>query len=120
VSTPTCPNCGVVLPEAEVNDGWCETCGKRLPTSITSHHSGRAAGRQPRSRFAPPAKTSASGWVLILTGCVLVGGAAMVAGALLGARGVGLAFWGGLAGGLGAGLGRALARATGRWPKDEG
>jgi hypothetical protein len=30
----TCPNCGTNVSSAEERDGWCETCGKKLP----GHH----------------------------------------------------------------------------------
>lgn len=29
-----CPNCEANLPESEVRDGWCESCGKRLPPTL--------------------------------------------------------------------------------------
>jgi hypothetical protein len=29
-----CPFCQAVLPTQEVVDGWCETCGKRLPSAV--------------------------------------------------------------------------------------
>ncbi len=31
----TCPNCGATMPPQEIADGWCETCGKRLPAYLT-------------------------------------------------------------------------------------
>jgi hypothetical protein len=30
-----CPNCDAALPASEVAGGWCESCGKKLPPSIT-------------------------------------------------------------------------------------
>jgi hypothetical protein len=29
-----CPNCNAHLPPQEGTDGWCETCGKKLPAGI--------------------------------------------------------------------------------------
>ena len=30
----SCPHCQAGLSLAEANDGWCESCGKRLPPSV--------------------------------------------------------------------------------------
>ena len=30
-----CPNCDVMLSRKQVAEGWCETCGKKLPLAIT-------------------------------------------------------------------------------------
>jgi hypothetical protein len=35
-----CPNCKATLPPQEVEYGWCENCGKKLPAWITSHTPG--------------------------------------------------------------------------------
>lgn len=29
-----CPSCEAVLSAAELSDGWCETCGKKVPPDI--------------------------------------------------------------------------------------
>ena len=29
-----CPYCSAALPRRELDDGWCETCGKSLPTFV--------------------------------------------------------------------------------------
>lgn len=34
MTTATCPVCNASLPPQEVIDGWCETCGKKLPLYI--------------------------------------------------------------------------------------
>ncbi|HEY8504001.1 MAG TPA: hypothetical protein VIL46_05425 [Gemmataceae bacterium] len=39
----TCPYCEIVLTRQEVADGWCETCGKKLPPNFRDR--GRAFGR---------------------------------------------------------------------------
>jgi len=34
-----CLHCSVILPPHEISDGWCDSCGKRLPTSLyTASH----------------------------------------------------------------------------------
>src|SRR5881392_2889026 len=35
MSTPTCPNCGAALGPTDLSDGWCDTCGKKLPSGLT-------------------------------------------------------------------------------------
>ncbi|MDB5308687.1 MAG: hypothetical protein JWO38_2889 [Gemmataceae bacterium] len=27
----TCPTCGINLPGADIQAGWCESCGKKIP-----------------------------------------------------------------------------------------
>ena len=34
--TVTCPRCHVILPAGEIESGWCENCGKKLPPTILS------------------------------------------------------------------------------------
>jgi hypothetical protein len=50
----TCPNCKADLPPQEVIDGWCETCGKKLPafvrTAATASGRTTAAGAGDASR----------------------------------------------------------------------
>jgi hypothetical protein len=31
-----CPTCHVVLPEQDLEEGWCDQCGKQIPLSIQS------------------------------------------------------------------------------------
>ena len=74
-----CPNCSAPLPKRELDDGWCETCGKSLPTFVY-HQAGLkgpkghaipagnvataslpvSAGLDPEDRIAP--------WKLVLLG----------------------------------------------------
>jgi hypothetical protein len=34
MTEPICPSCGVHLPPGELAEGWCETCGKRIPAHV--------------------------------------------------------------------------------------
>lgn len=34
MSNVTCPNCNTPLPAKEIAEGWCENCGKKIPTWI--------------------------------------------------------------------------------------
>src|SRR5690348_5368403 len=46
MSAATCPHCDAILPPQELADGWCETCGKRIPSGIIAA-AGRWRGRGP-------------------------------------------------------------------------
>jgi uncharacterized RDD family membrane protein YckC len=39
----TCPFCNAGLQSQEVADGWCETCGKKLPSAVTGKPAGLSA-----------------------------------------------------------------------------
>jgi hypothetical protein len=34
MSAISCPYCDVIVPAKEIDDGWCENCGKKLPPSF--------------------------------------------------------------------------------------
>lgn len=53
-----CPNCQTLLPPQAIEDGWCETCGKKIPDGLRrragtpkSATSGRQPSAEPVSRF---------------------------------------------------------------------
>ena len=50
--TYQCHHCNVVLPEAELAEGWCGGCGKKLPSTF------KAAVRGPQKLVAPPPETN--------------------------------------------------------------
>jgi len=41
----TCPSCTVRVSAREITDGWCETCGKKLPPSLWATSSARGEDR---------------------------------------------------------------------------
>jgi hypothetical protein len=36
-----CPTCDATLPAEEIAEGWCETCGKRIPPYVLSEYRGK-------------------------------------------------------------------------------
>ena len=36
MTTIHCPTCNAALPQKELADGWCETCGKKIPPFLLS------------------------------------------------------------------------------------
>jgi hypothetical protein len=72
-----CPTCQAALPRKEVESGWCESCGKKLPASITAgrpaaspwHSDPRPAkGADSRSRLMRFIDALPLWWVFII-GC---------------------------------------------------
>lgn len=71
-----CTNCDAHLSHHEVSEGWCDTCGKRLPGSWLAVK--EDAFRKPE--FRPPSglarlaswltRLSAAGMLFVLAGCV--------------------------------------------------
>lgn len=55
MSSVTCPFCNAVVPPEEVAEGWCENCGKRLPT-FGFRSPGSVQDRQPVTRAEPTTK----------------------------------------------------------------
>jgi hypothetical protein len=110
MSNAKCPNCDATLPASELAEGWCETCGKRLPGMVAV-----ASGRAPRSesrpgRKRPGAKKITFGGVVVLTICMAISLAAatiaMGSGPITAAIGCG----------VGAALGVVIGRALGLMP----
>ncbi|MBY0228726.1 MAG: hypothetical protein K2W96_05545 [Gemmataceae bacterium] len=52
MSKTLCPHCDARLAPAEARDGWCETCGKKLPSAAVPRRDSRDA------REAKPAVNS--------------------------------------------------------------
>jgi hypothetical protein len=45
----TCPHCNAGLPARDIAAGWCDTCGKKIPSYVFSS----APGKPPAERSAP-------------------------------------------------------------------
>ena len=43
-----CLHCGAEVPPSEMAEGWCESCGKRLPSWLTDK------AKRPKTTVAPP------------------------------------------------------------------
>jgi hypothetical protein len=80
MSPVICPNCNVAVPAREVKDGWCENCGKRLPTFARSLPAG--GPQRPRADESEPAPAGPAGeeltggqkflFVLFFVACLFV------------------------------------------------
>jgi hypothetical protein len=55
MSAVDCPFCGANLPPGELAEGWCETCGKKLPASLRGL--GAAGSGRPLSPEEVPARS---------------------------------------------------------------
>lgn len=108
----TCLHCDARVSETELSGGWCEACGKRIPSSAVAAHRvaraekwtevAQAAGPAPRPSAAP--RITAGGFLLAFVGAPI----GMALGALLFPRNG----WGpSILGGLGCATGSTLARA---------
>lgn len=53
----TCPHCQAALPEREIIEGWCETCGKKVPSWVRDQVSGTALQAHPAPRSSPSRRT---------------------------------------------------------------
>src|SRR5262249_31802534 len=51
-----CPTCDAVLPEKELVNGWCESCGKRIPDFVRAQ-----SGSVQRAPPGQPARRSDGG-----------------------------------------------------------
>jgi hypothetical protein len=47
-----CLHCGSTLPEREITDGWCDSCGKRLPTWFGAELKRNSPSAPPRGEAA--------------------------------------------------------------------
>ena len=64
----TCPYCHIALPPQEVANGWCETCGKKLPRAIVAR---TPVPEQAKPKPAPKGSRKGTG-LLILLGILYV------------------------------------------------
>jgi hypothetical protein len=77
MSTVPCPYCNAGLRRTEVADGWCESCGKKLPPRIARVASGMRSERCRQqsegmlSRLATwLSRVSVAGMLFTLAGCI--------------------------------------------------
>jgi hypothetical protein len=66
-----CPFCSVVLPARELADGWCESCGKKLPLSLVPKRTGERGRSLSLDRSRPRGRLRIA-WVSLL-GAVFFG-----------------------------------------------
>ncbi len=76
---PRCPHCSASPSASEIADGWCDTCGKQLPSWISAK-----SGRRTSEVTSNEAMPSRPRFLLWATGagmlCGLVAAAAALAG----------------------------------------
>jgi hypothetical protein len=71
-----CLHCDAILTPKDIADGWCDSCGKRVPLSLT------AGSKAKTSPVAPvdvdiPDSAHTPRWAWVVTAAVLVGVAAL-------------------------------------------
>ncbi len=79
LKTIKCPSCDVVLPDQELDDGWCESCGKKIPQFIYEEAGLESRAERSLTKLhwdkpaeGPQEKESLPIWQLSLIGvCVL-------------------------------------------------
>jgi hypothetical protein len=79
MSSAKCPNCAANLPASEIADGWCETCGKRLPGAVAVATAPARGSAYRPGRKRPREKNITFGGVVVLTICMGISLAAAVA-----------------------------------------
>jgi hypothetical protein len=77
-ATGTCIHCDSVLSPTDISTGWCDSCGKRIPTSATP------AAKKPATPQAVAASASGkglawAGWGLMALVVLAVGAASVFA-----------------------------------------
>lgn len=92
MSDAKCPSCSAVLNQRELNEGWCNGCGKRVPMHV--YHSAGLKGPKehalPASAHAPLPMTMAMDpeeklpiWQLALIGAAILAIAAVILGTMI-------------------------------------
>ncbi|MFO0844887.1 MAG: hypothetical protein U0797_21240 [Gemmataceae bacterium] len=84
----TCLHCDAALSRRELTDGWCDNCGKKLPSRF-AQKTNREAGGKPA---APPASNAISAGTYLLAGAMGIALLYFLVTALLGDSG-GAAFF---------------------------
>jgi hypothetical protein len=72
MSSAKCPNCDAKVSAAEMSDGWCETCGKRLPSSAASGGGRAVAAASPYGRRRSGTKKVTFGGIVVLFVCMAI------------------------------------------------
>jgi hypothetical protein len=80
-STPTCIHCDATLTPTDISTGWCDSCGKRLPSGARPAARPAAVAAAPAPAAAAPARGSSwVAWgVMALVALVVVGIGSVVA-----------------------------------------
>lgn len=110
MSGAKCLHCDMILSRREREEGWCDSCGKRLPASTTLRPATASAAR--RAEAVAPALRMTVGrfFAIFALACVFGVIGAFVAGILSNGS---LAHTGGMAGAvMGGGIARAMFAGT--------
>lgn len=88
--TVKCPSCDVVLPDAELDDGWCDACGKKIPQFIYEKAGMEAPSERTLSRMhwdkpmeGPQEKESLPIWQLSVIGVFVLALAVVIVRAMI-------------------------------------
>lgn len=76
----TCLHCDAALTRRELTDGWCDSCGKKLPSRF-GYETNREAGGKPA---APPASNAISAGSYLVAGVMGLALLYLLATALMG------------------------------------
>ena len=106
MSAAKCLYCDMILSRQEREEGWCDSCGKRLPDSAVARPSSRAAALRAEPVAPAPRRTVGQFFAIFGLACVFGVIGALVAGIVSQGE---LAHAGGMAGAvLGGGIARAM------------
>jgi hypothetical protein len=74
-----CLHCGEVVPERDLAEGWCDSCGKKLPLSYMTEAKRRGSSPDSSPGATPP-PGSTRAWAFWTAGVLaaLVGAAALL------------------------------------------
>jgi len=106
MSAAKCLYCDMILSRTEQEEGWCDSCGKRLPASAVQRPTSRPAAFRAEPAAPAPRMTVGRFFAIFGLACVFGVIGAIVAGIV--SQGT-LAHTGGMAGAVvGGGLARAM------------
>jgi hypothetical protein len=71
-----CLHCNAVLTPKDIADGWCDSCGKRVPLSVQGSCKSKPAPVTPVDVDIPDS-VSTPRWAWVVTAVVLIGVAAL-------------------------------------------
>ena len=102
----TCPMCDANLFPSEIRDGWCESCGKRLPLSVMAGSGPAKSSQSPYQQKREGTNKITFGFILVLFICMTISITAAVLA--WGSGPFAMAVGGGVGGGLSVVIGRML------------
>ena len=105
MSYSACPTCDAELPASEIASGWCEGCGKRLP-SLTSRGSPAKGSASAYAADRGDKNKITFGYILTLFVCLTISITAAVLA--WGSGSFSMAVGGGVGGGISVVIGRML------------